>query len=155
VLIEAFLRIAPPLHLVFAGPCESAPFAARLRALAAGLPVTFTGPLYGDEKWAALAAAEVFILPSHHENFGIAVAEALASGVPVLLSQRVNIWHEIVADGAGFAEADNLAGASRLLKRWLTADRAAMRLAAIRCFAARFDIHRTAENLLALALLRI
>ena len=150
LLLEAFRQVAPPLHLVFAGPSEDARFAADLRARADGLRVTFTGPLYDDEKWAALAAAEVFALPSHQENFGVAVAEALACGVPVLLSQRVNIWREIVEDGAGFAEPDDLDGTTRLLERWLTADQTAMRLAARRCFAARFDIRRTAENLLAL-----
>ncbi|MEP6668733.1 MAG: glycosyltransferase [Chthoniobacter sp.] len=152
LLIEAFRRVAPPMHLVFAGPCADARFEADLRARAEGLRVTFTGPLYGDDKWAALAAAEVFVLPSHQENFGVAVAEALASGVPVLLSQRVNIWREIVEDGAGFAEVDDLEGTVRLLERWrwLAADQAVMRLAAQRCFAARFDIRRTAENLLAL-----
>ena len=150
LLIEAFRQAAPPLHLVFAGPCEEARFAAELRARAEGLRVTFTGPLYGDDKWAALAAAEVFALPSHQENFGVAVAEALASGVPVLLSRRVNIWREIVEDGAGFAEPDDVRGTTRLLENWLSADSAAMRLAARRCFAARFDIRRTAENLVAL-----
>jgi len=78
------------------------------------------------------------------------VAEALASGVPVLLSHRVNIWREIVDDGAGFAAADDLDGTARLLERWQAADPAAMRLAAQRCFSARFDIRRTAENLVAL-----
>jgi glycosyltransferase involved in cell wall biosynthesis len=150
LLLEAFRRVAPPCHLVFAGPCEDLRLAAELRAQSDGLRVTFTGPLYGDEKWAALAAAETFALPSHQENFGVAVAEALASGVPVLLSQRVNIWREIVEDGAGFAEPDDLEGTVRLLERWSAADQAAMRLAAQRCFAARFDIRRTAENLLAL-----
>jgi glycosyltransferase involved in cell wall biosynthesis len=150
LLIEAFRRVAPPWHLVFAGPCADPSFEAGLRARAAGLPVTFAGPLYGDEKWAALAAAEVFVLPSHQENFGMAVAEALACGLPVLLSQRVNIWREIVADGAGFAEPDDVDGTSRLLEQWRAADPVAMRAAAQRSFVARFDIRRTAENLLGL-----
>ena len=150
LLIEAFRRVAPPLHLVLAGPCANARFESELRARANGLRVTFAGPLYGDEKWAALAAAEVLALPSHQENFGIAVAEALASELPVLLSQRVNIWREIVDAGAGFAEPDDVDGTSRLLERWLAADHAKMRLAAHQCFAARFDIRRTAENLLGL-----
>jgi glycosyltransferase involved in cell wall biosynthesis len=150
LLIEAFRRVSPPLHLVLAGPCANPRLEAELRTRAQGLRVTFTGPLYGDDKWAALAAAEVFVLPSHQENFGIAVAEALASGLPVLLSQRVNTWREIVHDGAGFAEVDDLEGVVRLLERWQTADFATLRLAARRCFAERFDIRQTAENLLAL-----
>jgi glycosyltransferase involved in cell wall biosynthesis len=80
----------------------------------------------------------------------MAVAEAQASGVPVLVSERVNIWREIVEDGAGFAERDDLAGTVRLLERWRDVDLATMRAAAQRCFATRFDIRRTAENLLAL-----
>jgi len=62
----------------------------------------------------------------------------------------VNIWREIVEDGAGFAETDDIEGTTRLLERWLAVDPAAMRLAAQRCFTARFDIRRTAENLVAL-----
>ena len=78
----------------------------------------------------------------------MAVAEALAAGTPVLISNKVNIWREIEADGAGLVEPDDLAGTIRLLKRWAGADQAAMRQAAARCFAARFDIRRAAENML-------
>ena len=52
---------------------------------------SLTGMLEGDLKWGAFAAAEVFALPSHQENFGIAVAEALACGTPVLISNKVNV----------------------------------------------------------------
>jgi len=150
LLIEAFRRVAPPMRLVVAGPVSDERFASRLREMASGLAVTFTGPVYGDEKWGALAAAEAFALVSHQENFGVAVAEALASGLPVLLSEKVNIWREIIADGAGFAEPDTLDGAVRLLERWMDADREAMRGAARNSFSTRFDIRRTAENLVAL-----
>lgn len=151
LLLEAFRRIAPPLHLVLAGPCASPTLARQLEAQAQGLPVTFTGPLWDTDKQAALAAAEAFILPSHQENFGIAVVEALAAGLPVLISDKVNIWREVTADGAGLAEADTVDGTARLLKRWLEADAPAMRLAARRCFAARFDIRQTAAALVKLA----
>ncbi len=150
LLIEAFRRVAPAMHLVLVGPCADAQYLASLMARAAGFAVTFTGPLYGAEKWGALAAAEVFVLPSHQENFGIAVAESLASGTPVLISNKVNIWREIEADGAGLVAADDVAGTVRLLERWLVADHAAMRVAAARCFATRFDIRSTAANLAAI-----
>lgn len=151
LLLEAFRRIAPPMHLMLAGPCSDDALLRKLHAQAQGLPVTFTGPLWDEEKWGALAAAEAFILPSHQENFGIAVVEALSSGTPVLISNRINIWREVVADGAGFAEDDTIDGTARLLTRWLSADHGAMRAAATRSYAARFDIRQTAQALVKLA----
>ncbi len=147
LLLEAYRKMKPPLHLVLAGPCADSAFEKRLRELAEGLNVTFTGPLYDREKWAALAAAEAFILPSHQENFGIAVAEALASGLPVLISDKVNIWREIDADRAGLVEPATVAGIQRLLERWLAADHAAMQASAARCFQTRFTIQQTAAQL--------
>ena len=47
--------------------------------------------LTGNMKWGALRSAGAFVLPSHQENFGIAVIEALAMGTPVLISKKVNI----------------------------------------------------------------
>jgi glycosyltransferase involved in cell wall biosynthesis len=102
-------------------------------------------------KWGAFAAAETFILPSHQENFGIAVVEALASGLPVLISNRINIWREIESDGAGYVEDDTTAGIYRLLKRWLgtpASERAAMRNQARRCFIERFEIQGATDSLL-------
>jgi glycosyltransferase involved in cell wall biosynthesis len=102
-------------------------------------------------KWGALTAADAFVLPSHQENFGIAVAEALACGRPVLISNKINIWREIEADGAGYVENDDLSGAINLLKRWLTTpetSRAEMRANARKCFTARFEIERATDSLL-------
>jgi glycosyltransferase involved in cell wall biosynthesis len=107
--------------------------------------VHWPGMLRGDAKWGAFAACEAFVLPSHQENFGIAVAEALACGRPVLISNQVNIFPEIVADGCGFAEPDTLDGTVRLLQRWLAltpAERQAMGLQAKATFATRYDMRR-------------
>ena len=112
--------------------------------------VTWTGMLDGDLKWGAFHSSEAFVLPSHQENFGIAVAEALACGVPVLISNQVNIWREIEQDRAGLIENDDLAGTIRLLERWLRLaadERTAMRHAATQCFASRFEITKAAEDL--------
>ena len=79
------------------------------------------GMLSGAAKWGALYGCEAFVLPSHQENFGIAVVEALACGRPVLISDQVNIWREIVEDGAGIAEADTEEGVEKLLRRFLDA----------------------------------
>jgi len=140
-------------HLVIAGPDDHA-YALELKALAARLGIaariTWTGMLQGDLKWGAYRNAEVFILPSHQENFGIAVAEALACAVPVLVSQEVNIWREIVSDDAGLVETDDLAGTRRLLERWVAlplAQRLAMRERARACFLGRFHVERAADSL--------
>ena len=158
LLVEAFAKLAstdPSLHLVMAGPDQTG-LMAGLKALAAGCGiagrVTWTGMLQGDLKWGALRAAEVFSLPSHQENFGIAVAEALAVGLPVLISERVNIWREIVDDGAGLADADDLAGTISTLQRWLAMEpqqRTLMRQRAGQCYQNRFRIDAAAERVIA------
>ena len=107
--------------------------------------------LSGNLKWGAFAAADAFVLPSHQENFGIAVAEALTCGVPVLISSKVNIRREIEQAGAGYVENDDLAGTRRLLERWLATseqDRQAMRANAKKCFAEHFEINRATDSLL-------
>lgn len=154
-LIDAFARFAPnESFLVMAGPDQTG-WRAELeeQAKRAGIAerVRFAGMLKGEAKWAAFNEAEAFILPSHQENFALAVAEALACGVPVLISDRVNIWREIEADGAGYVEHDDRAGTERLLERWKNSSpeaRATMRLNARRCFETRFQIDRAAESLL-------
>jgi glycosyltransferase involved in cell wall biosynthesis len=154
LLIESFSALADaPMHLVVAGPCADRNYLAHLQHLGtkAADRITFTGMLSGDLKWGALLAAEIFILPSHQENFGIAVAEALACGTPALLSNQVNTWREIVDDGAGFVDDDTVAGITRLLRRWLDApaeEREQMRAAARTCFERHFEISRATDSLL-------
>jgi len=159
LLIEAFAAVAPQdrrLHLVMAGPAPADLLAAlqsQVQRLGLVERVTFTGMLQGAEKWGALRAAEAFVLPSHQENFGVAVAEALALGVPALLSTQVNIWREVLGGGAGLAEADTLAGTQRLLSRWLALSpeaQALMRAAAAPCFERHFQADAWAQRMLAL-----
>jgi glycosyltransferase involved in cell wall biosynthesis len=142
------------MRFVMAGPADGA-YAEALKQLARELDVesslVWTGMLLGDEKWGALQASEAFLLPSHQENFGIAVAEALSVGVPVLISKLVNIWADIVADGGGLAEADTVEGCADMWARWLQmlpAERAAMGLKARACFEARYTSQRAAVSLL-------
>jgi glycosyltransferase involved in cell wall biosynthesis len=90
--------------LVLVGPDERDGYLEYLQAHGEELGISeqllFTGPLYGDDKWAALIDADVFVLPSQHENFGNAVAEAIAVGTPVIITDRCGIA-PMVRDQAG------------------------------------------------------
>ena len=156
ILLDAFAQAAastPALQLVLAGPDQlgwGAQLRERARQLGIDARVSWPGMLDGELKWAALRAAEVFVLPSHQENFGVAVAEALACGTPVLVSDKVNIWREIVADGAGIAAADSVAGTVQSLRAWLDLDssrQAAMRAAALACHARHYRFEAVAARL--------
>jgi glycosyltransferase involved in cell wall biosynthesis len=155
-LIRAFAEIEnSSLQLVLAGPCANDHYLRRLKRLTNELDcektITFCGMLTGNLKWGAFAAAEAFILSSHQENFGIAVVEALASGTPVLISNKINIWREIVNDACGFADEDDVAGTRRLIKRWLATpspERRAMATRARLCFANHFEIDRAVDSML-------
>lgn len=155
ILIEAFAKVVaqqPDLHLVMAGPDQTS-WQATLQALATKLNVadkiTWTGMVSGDDKWAAYYASEAFILPSHQENFGIVVAEALGCGVPVLISNKINIWREIAQSHAGFVNEDTVDGTVSNLQQWLALDeqqRKAMSQRAKACFQQYYAMPAVADS---------
>ncbi|HWG17455.1 MAG TPA: glycosyltransferase, partial [Acidobacteriaceae bacterium] len=157
ILIRAFaatLAQDRAWHLVIAGP-DQVGWQRDLEALAQSLSIaeriTFTGKLEGALKWGAFAASEVFVLPSHQENFGIVVAEALACGLPVVLSDKINIWREVLRNQAGLVAPDTLGGTLDSLTRYtaLTAgERAAMSTGALECFRQEFDFSTTSVKVL-------
>jgi glycosyltransferase involved in cell wall biosynthesis len=156
LLIEAcgnVLAKGSEWHLVIAGP-DQVGWQKKLqhRAEQVGMAsrITWTGMISGSIKWGALRGAEVFVLPSHQENFGIAVAEALAVGTPTLISDKVNIWREIQADGAGIVAEDTLSGTCELFRSYLNLPqekKLAMRQLARQCFEQRFEIKKAAGTL--------
>ncbi len=122
LLLPAFAPFAEAATLVVAGPGEDA-YRRSLEAEAARLgiagSVLFTGMLLGSDKLAAFAGADLFVLPSYQENFGIAVAEAMAAGLPVVISDQVNIHAEVAAAGAGGVVPTETAALSAELTRWV------------------------------------
>jgi glycosyltransferase involved in cell wall biosynthesis len=157
IALKAFAAVLagdPSWHFVMAGP-DQAGWKSSLESLAEelriGSRITWTGLIGDDLKFGAIRAAEVLFLPSHQENFGIVVAEALACGVPVLISDKVNIWREVQSDGGGLVAPDNMAGASSLLNSWINlsdSQQLRMRECARKSFEKRFEIHQASTTLL-------
>jgi glycosyltransferase involved in cell wall biosynthesis len=122
VLIPAFseaAKDADDLRLVLAGPDDGMESRARAWAREYGIEdkTVFTGMLTGSEIQEAYRDAEMFALPSYSENFGIAVVEAMAMGVPVLISDKVNIWREVAGAGAGLVSAPDVDSFADLIAR--------------------------------------
>jgi glycosyltransferase involved in cell wall biosynthesis len=159
LLVQTFAEAAEEdkdLLLVMAGP-DQIGWMWELKELASRLGVgnriVWTGMLLGDLKWGAYHLSKALILPSHQENFGIVVAEALACSRPVLISQKVNIWREVVEDGAGIAKPDDLEGTRELLQLWQSIDeteRQQMSINARHCFETRFEVMQAAVSLVTL-----
>jgi len=155
ILIDAFAHATNnSVSLMLAGPNQigwQKDLEQQAERLGVKQRVIFAGMLQGEMKQAALAVADAFILPSHQENFGMAVVEALAAGLPALISNRINIWREIDQDRAGYVESDDFSGTTRLLNRWMAAPasvRNGMRANARRCFERRFQIDKAVDSLL-------
>ncbi|KPL51888.1 hypothetical protein ABB55_06315 [Prosthecomicrobium hirschii] len=124
LLLDAFAAICAEqdLDLVMAGPAaEGYQTALRRQTQALGIAdrVHWPGMVQGAAKWGAYHGAVAFVLPSHQENFGVVVAEAMACRRPVLISDKVNIWREVDACGGGLIEPDTVDGVTRLLRRFL------------------------------------
>jgi glycosyltransferase involved in cell wall biosynthesis len=171
-LIEAFALIAdrvPDLQLIVAGPDgeEStrsgnnlrigtdhgnlkAALIARATSLGISHRVHWTGMLEGDQKWGALYGCEALCLPSHQENFGIVVAEALACGKPVLISNKVDIWRDVLDDGAAFVGSDDVDGTFTILRKWIalsSTQKKAMGERAHECFLRRYNMQENASGI--------
>ncbi len=147
-------------QLVIAGPGLETPFGKKMQSIVFAsqklkASIFFPGMLTQKAKWGAFYNCDAFILPSHQENFGIAVVEALACARPVLISYQVNIWREIIESGAGIIADDTVDGAELLIDSWIRLSQVSknkMSEQAFKCFKEEFDIRPAVErfcNLLA------
>lgn len=157
-LLDAWARVKrdrPALRewlLVVAGPDQlghSAEVARRAADLGLGDDVEFTGPLYGDLKESALAAAAAFVLPSFSEGFSVAVLEAMARRLPVLVTRQCNL--DVEALGAGLLAEPDAGSVARQLDAFLALSetgRREMGERGRRAVEARYTWPRVARNLL-------
>lgn len=125
VMIRAFQKVHaayPDIHLVIAGPGDKG-YMAKLEQLTKELKVnenvTFTGMLDSSAVREAYRAAELLVLPSLQENFGIAVAEAMAAGCPVVVSNKVNLAQEISEAEAGLVCLPEVESTAQAMKQIL------------------------------------
>ncbi len=139
------------LHLVIAGPDDGlrAEIERNVAELELGDRVTFTGMLTGEAKLAAFGDSYMFVLPSYSENFGIAVIEAMVCGLPVAITDKVNIARDVQEAGAGLVGPPTQASVIEQIDR-LAADPAlvyAMGAKGRTLVAARFNWERIAREL--------
>jgi glycosyltransferase involved in cell wall biosynthesis len=123
VLIPAFARSRRGrAMLVIAGPYYRGYRAGVERAVhGCGVAddVLFTGMLDAGQRSAALAGAELFVMPSRHENFGLAAAEAMAARLPVMVSDHVCLADDVRRAGAGAVVGLDVDAWAAELSRWL------------------------------------
>lgn len=155
MLVEAWARVRPAgWRLIIAGPDEAGHRGEVEAAVAAaGLTdsVSFPGPVSGAAKAALLAGADLFLLPSHSESFGMALAEALAHGAPVLTTTAVP-WPQLEARQCGWRTAPTVDGLAGGLRVATARDRATLEAmgAAGRALAAEYGWPRIADAFVAL-----
>lgn len=156
VLIDAFADVhitCPNARLIIAGDGDATllvELQTQAQSLGVAEQVIWAGFLQGEAKLAALAAANLFVMPSHSENFGIAAVEALAAGLPTIVSTGVAVHHEISEAGAGVAVPVSTAPLANAMRN-LLADaprRAAMRSAALDLAQTRFSQEGMAHALI-------
>lgn len=114
--LEKLLIINNNFHFILAGTNPQDPnyeqqIQQQIKASTLASCTTITGFVTGEIKAALLREADLFVLPSYYENFGIAVAEAMVAGTPVVISDQVHIWEEVKNAQAGWVcacEVDEL-----------------------------------------------
>lgn len=123
LLIPAFARAETGAAvLVIAGPADDdyrGQVEAMIREQGLMDRAILTGMLYGSQRLEAMIDADLFVLPSYQENFGIVVAESLACGTPVIISDQVNICDEIMASSVGTVVPTQIQPLADAIGKWL------------------------------------
>jgi glycosyltransferase involved in cell wall biosynthesis len=157
VLLRAFASLPEAREkfiLVIAGGGDAA-YVKSLKASSAQLGIAqairWAGPLYDEDKWQAFSAADLFVLPSHQENFGIALVESLAAATPVCTTTGVNIHRQLERCNAGIVCRDSEQGVASALAQWLALgdrEQANLRANARQCFEDHFRVDVASRKLI-------
>jgi glycosyltransferase involved in cell wall biosynthesis len=122
--LEKLLTVGYKFHFVLAGTNPQDPdYEQKIISQIQNSPLrshtTITGFVTGELKVSLLQAADLFVLPSYYENFGIAVAEAMVAGVPVVISDQVHICQQIRDSESGWVGATDVQALVELLQEAL------------------------------------
>ncbi|WGV24847.1 hormogonium polysaccharide biosynthesis glycosyltransferase HpsP [Halotia branconii] len=122
--LEKLIAIDCNFHFVLAGTNPQDPdYEQKIKLKIENSPLrshtTITGFVSGDLKASLLQAADLFVLPSYYENFGIAVAEAMVAGVPVVISDQVHIYQQVIDSNSGWVCTTNIQILVKLIKEAL------------------------------------
>lgn len=151
LLIKAYLKLKQETliipDLVIAGPGLETTFGKEVQEIGKDPSIHFPGMLEGKAKWAALHYCNAFILPSHQENFGIAVVEAMACAKPVLITRQINIWKDIEDGNGGVISEDTEEGIYNMLRFWMNVPKmkkAEIGINALNIYRKKFSIEKAA-----------
>ncbi|WP_414563369.1 MULTISPECIES: hormogonium polysaccharide biosynthesis glycosyltransferase HpsP [unclassified Anabaena] len=119
--LEKLLVAGCNFHFVLAGTNPQDPdYEEKIKSQIVNSPLrshtTITGFVSGDLKASLLQAADLFVLPSYYENFGIAVAEAMVAGIPVVISDQVHIWQQVHDSESGWVGVTDVSALVELLQ---------------------------------------
>ncbi|MBN3951810.1 MAG: glycosyltransferase [Nostoc sp. NMS7] len=122
--LEKLLAVGYKFHFVLAGTNPQDPdYEQKIISQIQNSPLrshtTITGFVTGELKFSLLQAADLFVLPSYYENFGIAVAEAMVAGTPVVISDQVHICQQIRDSQSGWVGATDVEALVELLQEAL------------------------------------
>lgn len=152
--LEQLLAEGLDFHLILAGgnpqdPAYEQGIYDKINRSSLKAHVTRTGFVGGDRKRTLLSLADLFVLPSYYENFGIAAAEALAAGVPVVISEGVDIHKDVTATESGWVHQCSVESLVEQLRHGIKnpAERAIRSENAKRCAAERYGWAAIAQQL--------
>ncbi|MBE9211826.1 glycosyltransferase [Plectonema cf. radiosum LEGE 06105] len=122
--LEKLLNEQLNFHFILAGtnpqdPSYEKKINLQIQASPLNKHTTVTGFVTGELKYGLLEAADLFVLPSYYENFGIAVAEAMVTGIPVVISDQVHICQEVSSSQSGWVGTTNVESIADLLREAL------------------------------------
>ena len=139
--------------ILLAGPQNGTIYERRIKKLSINYnlnkKIIFSDMLTNEIKWGAILASKAMVLTSHGENFGVSLVESMCLGKPVLTTNKVNIYKEILIDKAGFIANDNVYDFSNILKKFNKLKKDELKILsnnALHCFAKNFDLSMDKKN---------